>query len=179
MSHQTSNVTFHERVDDALHDQILRVALERTTARFQSLRVTGMGSLPDADAVRDRVRLIRAHTLSRLDAYLEEFAANAERAGAHVHFAPDAKALNRIVAEIVRTHQVKSVVKGKSMISEEAELNHALEAQGVRVVETDLGEYIIQLAGERPSHILAPAIHKTKEQVGQLFHDISILEELF
>lgn len=171
MSHPPSNVTFHERVDDALRDKILRGALERTTERFQRLRATGMDSLPDADAVRDRARLIRAHTLSRLDTYLEQFAANAERAGAHVHFAADAHALNRLVAGIARTHAVKSAVKGKSMISEEAELNPALEAQGVRVVETDLGEYIIQLAGEHPSHILAPAIHKTKEQIGQLFHD--------
>lgn len=166
-----SNVTFHDRVAGALRDELLRIALQRTTERFQRLRITGLGSLPDADAARDRVRLIRAHTLSRLDAYLEAFTANAERAGAHVYFAADAAALNRRVVEIARTHSVQSVVKGKSMISEEAGLNHALEAHGIRVVETDLGEYIIQLAGERPSHILAPAIHKTKEQVGQLFHE--------
>lgn len=171
MSHPLPNVTFHERVDDALRDKFLRLALERTTERFQRLRVTGMGSLPDADAIRDRARLIRAHTLSRLDTYLEQFAANAERAGARVHFAADGNALDRIVADIARAQNAQSAVKGKSMVSEEAGLNDALEAQGVRVVETDLGEYIIQLAGERPSHILAPAIHKTKEQVGQLFHD--------
>lgn len=165
------NVTFHDRVDDALRDPILHTALDRATGRFQSLRAAGLASLPEADAVRDRARMIRAHTLSRLDQYLEQFAANVERAGGHVHFAADANALNRIVLELARQYGAQSAVKGKSMISEEAGLNNALEAQGLRVVETDLGEYLIQLAGEHPSHILAPAIHKTKEQIAQLLHD--------
>lgn len=167
----TPNVTFHERVDQALRDQILHTALDRATGRFQSLRVNALSSLDDSDAVRDRARLIRAHTLSRLDTYLEQFAANVEKAGGHVHFASDADALNEIVRDIARKHHVQTVVKGKSMISEETELNHALEEQGLRVVETDLGEYIVQLAGETPSHVIAPAIHKTKEQIGKLFHD--------
>lgn len=170
MSSQTSNVTFHDRVDDALHDRILHTALDRATGRFQSLRLTALSSLDNADAVRDRARLIRAHTLSRLDVYLEQFTANVESVGGHVHFAANATALNAIIGEIATAHACKSVVKGKSMISEETELNHALEAQGIRVLETDLGEYIVQLAGETPSHILVPAVHKTKEQIGELFH---------
>ena len=165
------NVTFHDRVAQALRDPVLHTALDRATGRFQNLRVTALASLPDADAVRDRARLIRAHTLSRLDAYLEQFAGNVERAGGQVHFAADAAALNRIVSDIATRHNARSVVKGKSMISEETELNHSLEGQGVHVVETDLGEYIIQLAGEHPSHIIVPAVHKTKEQIGQLLHD--------
>lgn len=165
------NVTFHERVDDALRDQILHTALNRATGRFQSLRLDALSTLRDADAVRDRARIIRAHTLSRLDAYLEEFAAKVESAGGHVYFASDAQAMNDTVREIAKVHNVKTVVKGKSMISEETELNHALEAAGMRVVETDLGEFIVQLAGETPSHIIAPAIHKTKEQIGQLLHE--------
>lgn len=171
MSLAPPNVTFHDRVDAALRDQILHTALNRATGSFQTLRRNALASLADADAVRDRARLIRAHTLSRLDSYLEQFAANVERAGGHVHYAADAAALNRLVVEIAAAHGVKSVVKGKSMVSEEAELNHALEGQGVRVIETDLGEYLIQLAGEHPSHIIAPVIHKTKEQIGQLLHD--------
>jgi L-lactate dehydrogenase complex protein LldF len=171
MSTVLPNVTFHERVDDALRNEILRTALDRATGRFQNLRRTALASLPDEGAVRDRARLIRAHTLSRLDAYLEQFAASVERAGGHVHFAADAAALNRMVVEIAQQHKVTSVVKGKSMISEETELNHALEAEGIRVVETDLGEYIIQLAGEHPSHIIVPAVHKTKEQIGKLLHE--------
>lgn len=171
LSAHTPNVTFRERVDDALRDQILHTALDRATGRFQSLRLNALASLPDADGVRDRARAIRAHTLSHLDAYLEQFAANVERTGGQVHFAADAEALNEIVSAIARAHQTKTVVKGKSMISEETELNHALESEGIRVVETDLGEYIIQLAGETPSHIITPAIHKTKEQIGELLHE--------
>ena len=167
----TPNVTFHDRVDGALRDQILHTALDRATGRFQTLRVNALASLLDADAVRDRARLIRAHTLSRLDTYLEQFAESVAKVGGYVHFASDANALNEIVTEIARTHNVKTVVKGKSMISEETELNHALEQENIRVVETDLGEYIIQLAGETPSHIIVPAVHKTKEQIGELFHE--------
>ncbi|MCC7161591.1 MAG: iron-sulfur cluster-binding protein [Anaerolineae bacterium] len=170
MSEHISNVTFHDRVDDALRNQILHTALDRATGRFQSLRANALAELQDADVVRDRARLIRAHTLSKLDTYLEQFVANVEKAGGHVHFARDANALNEIVNEIARTRNVRGVVKGKSMISEETHLNHALEAEHIRVVETDLGEYIVQLAGETPSHIVAPAIHKTKEEIGELFH---------
>ena len=171
MSNAVPNVTFHGRVDDALRNDILHTALDRATGRFTNLRRTALASLVEESMVRDRARLIRAHTLSRLDAYLEQFAANVERAGGQVHFAADAASLNRIVVEIARKHNAKAVVKGKSMISEETELNHALEGQGMRVVETDLGEYIIQLAGEHPSHIIVPAVHKTKEQIGQLLHE--------
>lgn len=170
MSLRTPNVQFHDRVAAALRDPVLHTALERATGRFQTLRVNALASLPDAEAVRDRARQIRAHTLSHLDRYLEEFATQVERAGGHVHFAADGAALNRIVVEIARRHNAQRIVKSKSMISEETELNHALEELGLRVIETDLGEYIIQLAGETPSHIIVPAVHKTKEQVGQLLH---------
>jgi L-lactate dehydrogenase complex protein LldF len=165
------NVTFYERVDGALRDPVLHTALDRATGRFQSLRLDALASLPHADTVRDRARMIRAHTLSRLDSYLEEFSEKVERAGGHVHFAGDAAALNRIVLDIAERRGVRLVVKGKSMISEETELNHALEARGLRVIETDLGEFIIQLAGETPSHIIVPAVHKTKEQIARLLHD--------
>lgn len=130
MSSHSPNVTFHDRVEDALRDRILHTALDRATGRFQTLRLTALSALDDADAIRDRARLIRAHTLSRLDVYLEQFAANVEKVGGHVYFATDAAALNQIVQEIARSHQVQTVVKGKSMISEETELNHALEGGG-------------------------------------------------
>lgn len=165
------NSAFHDRAAVALRDRTLRTALDRATLRFQELRAHAFADFADADAARDRARLIRAHTLSRLDTYLEQFATNVERAGGQIHFASDAAALNRIVITIARAHQAQSVVKGKSMLSEEVELNHALEAQGIRVLETDLGEYIAQLAGERPSHIVAPIFHKTREQVAALLHE--------
>ncbi len=171
MSLKPPNVTFHDRVETALRDAQLRIALDRATRRFTTLRTNALASLPDAEAVRDRARLIRAHTLSRLDVYLVQFADAVEAASGHVHWALDGEAANRIVLEIARANTVKRVVKGKSMVTEETGLNHALEGIGVEVIESDLGERIIQLAGETPSHIIAPAIHKTKEQIGQLFHE--------
>ncbi len=165
------SVTFYDRVDDALKNDTLHVALERVTSRFTTLRHDSLASLPHADEVRDRARLIRAHTLSRLDHYLGQFAEAVEAAGGRVHWAADTAAANGVVVELAKKYDAKTVVKGKSMVSEETHLNHALEAAGITVVESDLGEYIIQLAGETPSHIIAPAIHKTKEQVGLLLHE--------
>ena len=164
-------MSFHQRVSHALADGQLRVALDRTTERFTLNRVAGLASLPDADAVRDRARSIRLHTLSRLDEYLEQFEANVTSVGGQVHWASDAQEANEIVLDLARSRSVKRVVKSKSMVSEEIELNQALISGGVDVVESDLGEYIIQLAGETPSHIIAPAVHKTREQIGQLLAD--------
>jgi L-lactate dehydrogenase complex protein LldF len=121
--------------------------------------------------VRDRARQIRAHTLSKLDTYLTQFAAAVEAAGGQVHWAADGEAANRIVLGLARAGGVKKAVKGKSMVSEETGLNHALQAAGIEVIESDLGERIIQLAGEMPSHIIVPAVHKTKEQIGELLHE--------
>jgi L-lactate dehydrogenase complex protein LldF len=171
MNLAAANVTFHERVEDAIGDAHLHAALDRATDRFITLRANALAGLPGAEDIRDRARLIRAHTLSRLDAYLAQFADAVEAAGGQVHWAADAEAANRIVTELAQARGVKSVVKSKSMVSEELALNHALEAAGMAVVESDLGERIIQLAGETPSHIIVPAVHKTKEQIGQLLHE--------
>ncbi len=164
------NVTFHDRVEHALADTQLHVALERATGRFTTLRANALASLPAAEAVRDRARQIRGHTLSKLDTYLTQFADAVEAAGGQVHWAADGEAANRIVLDIARAGGVKKAVKGKSMVSEEIGLNHALQAAGIEVIESDLGERIIQLAGEMPSHIIVPAVHKTKEQIGELLH---------
>jgi L-lactate dehydrogenase complex protein LldF len=163
--------TFHRRVDDALADAQLRLALDRSTVRFTAQRTAGLGSLPEADAVRDHARAIRQDVVKNLDTYLARFEASVRRVGGTVHRAADAAEACAIVLDIARAHAVRRVVKSKSMISEEVGLNEALEAAGMQVVESDLGEYIIQLAGEPPSHIIAPAIHKTKEQVGRLFQE--------
>ena len=171
MSLRPPTVTFHERVEGALGDVQLHIALDRATGRFTTLRANAFASLPEAEAVRDRARLIRAHTLSRLDTYLAQFADAVEAAGGHVHWAADAEAACRLVVELARARGVRRAVKSKAMVSEEIELNHALEAIGVEAIESDLGEYLIQLAAETPSHIIAPVLHKTKEQIGQLLHD--------
>ena len=117
---------------------------------------------------RDRGRAIKEHTIANLDYYLELLAENVEKNGGHVFFARDAAEANRYVLEIVKKRNVRTVIKSKSMVSEEMGLNHALEGVGVEAVETDLGEYIIQLAGETPYHIIAPAIHKSKDEVSEL-----------
>jgi L-lactate dehydrogenase complex protein LldF len=172
MTATTSNITFYERVEDALQNTQARGAFDRATKRFTALRAAAFTSLPvDGAATRDRARAIRAETLSHLDRYLAQFAAAVEAAGGHVHWAADAAEANRIVCEIAQANNAKRVVKSKSMVSEEIHLNHALEAIGCEVIESDLGEYIIQLAGETPSHIITPVIHRTKEQVGQILHD--------
>ena len=111
--------------------------------------------------MRDRGRAIKAHTLANLDRYLEQVEANVLKAGGNVFFAADAEAANQYVLDLARARGVKTVIKGKSMISEEMGLNHRLQGIGVEAVETDLGEYIIQLAEETPFHIVAPAIHKS------------------
>jgi L-lactate dehydrogenase complex protein LldF len=166
----SSPLSFHQRIRLALGDETLRGALTRACVRYVTNRTHAIGGLPDADALRDYARQVRAHTLARLDHYLAQFAEAVEAAGGQVHWARDAAEARQIILDLAHSHGVKLAVKSKSMISEELDLNPALEAAGIRPVETDLGEYIVQLAGERPSHVLTPAVHKTREQVGQLFH---------
>lgn len=165
------NVTFDERVATALADEPLRSALDRVTGYLVQARSRAGAAYPLFEPMRDRARQIRAHVLSRLDEYLAEFADNVTALGGQVYWAPDAEAANRYILELARARGVQRIVKSKSMVSEEVGLNHVLEGAGLEVVESDLGEYILQLAGETPAHIVGPALHKTKEQVGQLFHD--------
>ncbi|MFQ5436611.1 MAG: LutB/LldF family L-lactate oxidation iron-sulfur protein, partial [Anaerolineae bacterium] len=129
--------------------------------------------LDDVTAVRDRAKAVKAHTLAHLDEYLAQLAAQVRAAGGVVHFAADAAEAQQIITRIVQDAGHDLAVKSKSMTSEEAGLNAALAAAGVRAVETDLGEYIIQLAGETPSHIVAPAIHKNREEVAALFSELT------
>jgi L-lactate dehydrogenase complex protein LldF len=161
---------FSVRVENALADKKLRAATGRVTKRFAAARADGLATLDDPDSVRDRARRIRAHTLRKLDVYLAQFAENVEAAGGHVFWARDASEANAYVADLARARGVQQVVKSKSMVSEEVGLNEALLETGLQVVETDLGEYIIQLASETPSHIIVPAAHKSATQIGALFH---------
>lgn len=123
------------------------------------------------EALRALGSQIKAHTLSNLDNYLVQFEENALKNGIQVHWAADGEEHNKIVHEILKETNAKKVVKSKSMLTEECHLNPYLEAEGIEVVDTDLGEYIVQLAKEPPSHIVLPAIHKTKEEVDELFQE--------
>ncbi|MCB0212020.1 MAG: lactate utilization protein, partial [Anaerolineae bacterium] len=141
-----SSITFYDRVEDALHNRQLQTALTISTSRFTNGRKVALQALPEADALRDHARRIRAHTIAHLDRYLGQFADSVERAGGQVHWAETADEANRIVAKLAQERNVKNVVKSKSMVSEELHLNAVLEAAEICVTETDLGEYIAQLA---------------------------------
>ena len=158
-----------QRATQALGDRFLHEALDIATTKFITLRHEAFGDFPEGERLRDRARAIKEATLQRLDEHLEKLVANVERLGGHVHFATTAEEARDVVLDIARRTGARMAVKSKSMATEEIHLNDALEAIGVTPVETDLGEYIIQLAHERPSHIIAPAIHKTKGQVAELF----------
>ncbi|MBI4241455.1 MAG: iron-sulfur cluster-binding protein [Candidatus Rokubacteria bacterium] len=162
-------VPFVERAHRALNDRFLQEALNTATTRFMTLRHEAFQAFPQGEALRERAREIKEATLQKLDFYLEQLADNVERLGGHVHWAATGDEARGIILRLAQERGVKLVVKSKSMATEEIELNEALEHAGITPVETDLGEYIIQLAREKPSHIIAPAIHKTKGQVAELF----------
>ena len=155
----------------AIQDANLQSALADVQARLGKGTALAYQNLPEGPGLRFKAHDLRMHAIENLDILLETLARNVRKNGGQVLFAEDARAAVNACMNIAQRHNVKSVVKGKSMVSEEIDLNPALEAAGIEVNETDLGEYIIQLAGESPSHIIAPAIHKTRQQVGRLFSE--------
>ncbi len=167
----TAPANFYKRVDRALKDPAMRAAMKRATARLVSSRDVGIGGFPQADQIRDHARAIRAHTITRLDYYLARFEEAVRARGGHVHWAATASDAVSIVADISRQYGAKTAVKSKSMVSEEIELNAALGAAGVDVLETDLGEFVVQIDGDHPSHIVAPIIHKSRRDIAKLFQE--------
>ncbi|NMO97815.1 LutB/LldF family L-lactate oxidation iron-sulfur protein [Paenibacillus lemnae] len=152
----------------ALNNDFLRSAVRFTTERLRSGKIQASADHGSWDEWRERGRQIRLHTIANLDYYLTQFADNARANGVHVHFADTAEEAVQLSLNIAKQKSAQSVVKSKSMVSEELHLNKALESIGVEAVETDLGEYIIQLADETPSHIIIPAIHKNRYQIADL-----------
>ena len=161
--------SFDRRIDVALDDLRLQNTLAATTFRFVELRDRAAHGLPEWEQLREQANAIKRHTIEKLSHYLQQLEARVLDRGGHVFWAADGEQACAYITELARARHVRLVVKSKSMLSEEIELNHALERQGIEAVETDLGEYIIQLAGEKPSHIIAPAIHKTRKEVADLF----------
>ena len=155
----------------ALKNEVLQGALADLQGRFGRGTALAYEKLPEGPDLRLKAHEIREKAIENLDVLLETLAANVRKNGGHVFFAENSQAATEYCLEIAHRHNVKLAVKGKSMVSEEIGLNSALLANGIDVAETDLGEYIIQLAGERPSHIIAPAIHKTRKDIGRLFTD--------
>lgn len=161
--------TLKERVKKEITDTHARQAVARATEKLHHGRLQAAEGIGNWEEWRKRGSEIRSHTIQHLDYYLSQFADNVEKQGGHVYFAKDATEALEHARQIVKSVNGKYTVKSKSMVTEEIKLNHALEEIGVETVETDLGEYILQLAGEHPSHLLGPAVHKTKEQVAELF----------
>ena len=169
LPHEMHSANFKERARAALRDPLMQKALRALGGGFVANRQRVVEKLPEFEALRDSARAIRNHTLAHLDLYLEAYADKARAAGAHVHFAVTAEEARRQVLDICQAAGARTVTKGKSMVSEEIGLNDFLDAHDIAAVETDLGEYIIQIRDEAPSHIIAPAIHVTKEQIADDF----------
>ena len=162
---------FHELSSEALDDGFLREALTRASSSFHAAKTDAVDSMPDWEELRQRGHDRKNRAIENLPEALEVFEKNLRSRGGEVHYCEDGAAARDQILSIIRASGGSSVTKSKSMVTEEIALNDHLEAAGLSVLEGDLGEYIIQLAGEHPSHIIAPAIHKSREEVAELFHD--------
>ena len=166
---RASSHAFKDNARRALEDPGLRRALDKLKVGFPRQRAVAIDRMPEFERMRDAARDMKNHVIEHLDSYLEQFERKVLGHGGHVHWARDAERARAIVLGICQQVGARKVIKGKSMISEEIALNDHLQAHGIQALETDLGEYIIQLRGERPSHILAPAIHLNIDQVADTF----------
>ena len=168
MSVVATSTQFKNNAHEALTNDRLQKAMS-FSRNFVDRRAAAAARLPEFEALRDSAKAIKDHTLAHLDLYLEAYEDKVRASGGQVHYAQDAEEARKIIIELCTSMGAKSATKGKSMIAEEIGLNNALEAAGIEPIETDLGEYIIQLRGESPSHIIAPAIHLTAKDVEQEF----------
>src|SRR6202162_6045761 len=167
---QVTSMHFKERAHANMANAQLQHNLQKIKGKFVAKRRESLSQLDDFEATREAGRAIRQRALDNLDAWLEIFETNATGRGATVLWAETPEEINAHVLDIARRHGVAKIIKSKSMVSEESELDRAIEAAGLTVVETDLGEYILQINDyEPPSHIIGPALHKSKEEVADLF----------
>jgi L-lactate dehydrogenase complex protein LldF len=171
--HGLGTATLRQRTATAVADPVLRRNVARAVDRFVAHRAVGIGELDDVEGLRSAARAVKLDVLDRLPELLEQFAERVEAAGGHVHWAPTAADATETVAGICRRHGARTVVKSKSMATEEIGLDDVLEAEGFDVVETDLGEWIIQLAQETPSHIIIPAVHRDRHAIADVFREVA------
>jgi L-lactate dehydrogenase complex protein LldF len=165
-----ASIHFKERAHEKLNDAQLQKNLVKFKTKFVTARRGSLAELDDFEGTREAARAIRQRGLDDLDAWLAMFEANAAARGATVLFAQTPAEVNKLVLAIAARHGVRKIIKSKSMVSEESDLDHAIEGAGMTVVETDLGEYILQINDyEPPSHIIGPALHKSKDEVADLF----------
>jgi len=166
---QSTSKQFPENAHEALQDEGLQQALQKLSTGFPLKRLQAAKRLPEFEALRDQARNIKNHVLENLDYYLEQFEDKVTKSGGHVHWCRNSDEARQTILDICQKANAKTVTKSKSMIGEEIAINDFLETNGVTPIETDLGEYIIQLRHEPPSHIIAPAIHLSKQQVAETF----------
>ena len=164
--------SFKNNASAALKDASLQLALGGIKNGFVANRAKARANLPEFEDLRDEARAVKEHALAHLDLYLEEYEKKVTASGGHVHWAPTATDAREAILDICRKAGARTVTKGKTMVGEEIAINDHLEGAGITPVETDLGEYLIQLRNEPPSHIIAPAIHLTKDQVEADFRKI-------
>lgn len=162
---------FHSVSTQAAGDERLKTALNDATMRQYTGRQLRLLELPDADKLRTLAGQIKQHALDHLDFYLEQLQRNVEKNGGQVHFASTADEARDLVLKIARENHCRSIIKSKSMVSEEVTLAHVLEEAGLDVVETDLGEFIVQVSHDRPSHLVAPIIHKDRASIAKVFSE--------
>lgn len=162
---QITSPYFKEKSSEALKDANLQKAMGNVERGFIDKRVAAAANLPEFEALRDRAKEIKDHVLDHLDLYLESYEEKVQQSGGRVHWAAGAQDARNIILDICKRANARTVTKGKSMIAEEIAINEHLERNGIEPIETDLGEYIIQLRNEAPSHIIAPAVHVNKEEV--------------
>lgn len=173
MTQAYSTKGMRERAQEAVKNEQMRAAVRKAVDRLESNKNNAALELGQWDDWRERGKQIREHTVENLDFYLGQLSENVRRKGGNIYFADKGEDAIQIVKDICKKHQAKKIVKSKSMVSEEIHLNKALALEGLEVMETDLAEYILQLAGEAPSHIIVPAIHKNRYQIAELFSKVA------
>ncbi|EQA01177.1 LutB/LldF family L-lactate oxidation iron-sulfur protein [Glaesserella parasuis] len=171
MSLKTSNIAFKKRVDDQIHNAMMRKAVVKAQETIGANRQRMVDELGHWEEWRDAAKQIRNHVLANLDAYLYQLSEKVQQNGGKVFFAETAEEATAYIRQIALEKNAKKIVKSKSMVTEEIGLNNVLENEGIKVVETDLGEYLLQIVGDKPSHIVVPAIHKDRYKIRQELHE--------
>uniref|UniRef100_Q0I2S3 4Fe-4S ferredoxin-type domain-containing protein n=1 Tax=Histophilus somni (strain 129Pt) TaxID=205914 RepID=Q0I2S3_HISS1 len=171
MSLKTSNLAFKQRVDNQIHNKMMRKAVVKAQETIGANRQKMVDELGHWEEWRDLAKQIRNHVLANLDAYLYQLSEKVQQNGGKVYFAETAEEATQYIRQVALEKNAKTIVKSKSMVTEEIGLNEVLEKEGMKVVETDLGEYLLQIVGDKPSHIVVPAIHKDRHRIRQELHD--------
>ncbi|CAG74822.1 putative electron transport protein [Pectobacterium atrosepticum SCRI1043] len=171
MSLKTSDVKFKDRIQTQIHDPIMRKAVANAQERIGANRQKMVDELGHWEAWRDHAAQIREHVLNNLDAYLYQLSEKVTANGGQVYFAKTKEDATRYILQVAQANHAKKVVKAKSMVTEEIGMNHVLQQAGIEVIETDLGEYILQLDQDPPSHVVVPAIHKDRYQIRKVLHE--------